>query len=1117
MSGASIGRAALTIGGGIIGNAIAPGVGGVIGAGLGTFAASQLFPPEFPNETVAQPLLGDLSVQTSTYGDAIPYLWGTARVAGNIIWSTDIIPQKHTQTISQGGGKGGGGGPQRTNVTYTYSVSLAVALCRGPITGIRRVYADKVVIFDPENPSLDDPLNFTLYEGTAIQKPDPDIEAAEGVGLTPAMRGVAYVTMIQLQLDRFNNRVPNFSFEVVQGGTNAIPSQTNASITDAIKLAFDPETRLIWVTERDVGNFGRVRVVRGTTMDILHTKTLTDEIKDIEYTPGYIFVSQSLLGFSIVEESPKMFVGSTLASVLGGVMTRIDTHTFQESTFSAGAGSFSPAKPIFHWGTVTLEGPNFKRPRLSIASTIVVTSVALFSHPGGGASIRNWDATPSIETEDHVSFGDAVYIIDFNNFVRKYTDDGFNKWSVDAGSGNGDGTLTYHEDLDKVFAASGRSRITRHDAGTGTIEFTRTYTSPDRQPLDIKYHPELGDLWVYARDLTNDAYLLRIDPDNGDILEELELDFSASSGPEQRLFLYPAAPFAFVINSQGDFRRVPLFEFPQETTVSSRSIVDEILTACGIDGALRDTTALAPITVKGYVTASQMSGRQALEPLLRTVLSDAAEIDDVLKFVLRGGSVSTTILEEDMGATLIGGDTSETVQITRGDETELPNHIDVVYSDQDFDYNRGTQSDRRLATGSLSRRTINVPVVMTATKARQLASVFLYNVWRERDSYAWAVTIKYLGVAPTDVVNLQFKDGTILPVRVTRTQYNFPALISMRGFREDASVYTQLTPGVPTLVAQRTAQITVPTILQFLDLPLLRDEDEDAGFYIGASGPYSGWEFADLFDSFDEGGTYTFRRLLTKEAVYGFALTSLGSTSRPWAWDDTNTLDVEMVNGTLSASTDEDVFNFANMAVVGDEIIQFVNVTSIGSNQFRLSRLRRGVRGTDTEIGNHVPGDRFVLLTVNTIDRVPLGVTQVDVGRTYKAVSNGMTLGQTYPRFFIPTGRGLKPYNPVDVAATKSTNDFIITWRRRARVNNGFKPFELPLDESSERYEVDVLDGGNPTAGSPYSVTSPTFTYTEAQQISDFGSAQASITVNIYQLSEFDEIGRGIAANATLS
>ena len=36
------------------------------------------------------PRLGDLAVQTSSYGSAIPRIYGRMRVAGTVIWATDL-------------------------------------------------------------------------------------------------------------------------------------------------------------------------------------------------------------------------------------------------------------------------------------------------------------------------------------------------------------------------------------------------------------------------------------------------------------------------------------------------------------------------------------------------------------------------------------------------------------------------------------------------------------------------------------------------------------------------------------------------------------------------------------------------------------------------------------------------------------------------------------------------------------------------------------------------------------------------------------------------------------------------------------------------------------------
>jgi hypothetical protein len=69
------------------------------------------------------------------------------------------------------------------------------------------------------------------------------------------------------------------------------------------------------------------------------------------------------------------------------------------------------------------------------------------------------------------------------------------------------------------------------------------------------------------------------------------------------------------------------------------------------------------------------------------------------------------------------------------------------------------------------------------------------------------------------------------------------------------------------------------------------------------------------------------------------------------------------------------------------------------------------------------------------------------------------------------------------------------------------------LYESSQVYEVDIYDGG--TVVRTLEATSETVTYENADQITDFGSLQTSLTIAVYQIS--DKIGRGFARFETLS
>ena len=156
-------------------------------------------------QEIQQGTVGDLRVQTSAYGGAIPLIIGRQRVSGNIIWAADkkTYEKKH---------KSGKGGPP--TVTTGYTISCLIAISKGPILGISRVWADGNCIIDARSGSK--PLIGQLYTGTADQMPDPTYQSHVGAD-APAYRGMAYIALTDFDLG-VSGRLPQFNFEVVSGG-----------------------------------------------------------------------------------------------------------------------------------------------------------------------------------------------------------------------------------------------------------------------------------------------------------------------------------------------------------------------------------------------------------------------------------------------------------------------------------------------------------------------------------------------------------------------------------------------------------------------------------------------------------------------------------------------------------------------------------------------------------------------------------------------------------------------------------------------------------------------------------------------------------------------------------
>ena len=177
-------------------------IGGPIGGALGALAGQAIDGRLFRPSAREGPRLSDLSVQTSSYGTPIPKLFGTIRVAGTVIWSTDLI---ETRTTSRAG-KGQPG----TN-TYSYSVSFAVALSARPIVGVRRIWAEGKLLRGAAG-DWKSATGFRLHTGGEDQAVDPLIASA--LGVVPAYRGIAYAVFEGMQLADYGNRMPSLTFEV---------------------------------------------------------------------------------------------------------------------------------------------------------------------------------------------------------------------------------------------------------------------------------------------------------------------------------------------------------------------------------------------------------------------------------------------------------------------------------------------------------------------------------------------------------------------------------------------------------------------------------------------------------------------------------------------------------------------------------------------------------------------------------------------------------------------------------------------------------------------------------------------------------------------------------------
>jgi hypothetical protein len=195
-------------------------------------------------------------------------------------------------------------------------------------------------------------------------------------------------------------------------------------------------------------------------------------------------------------------------------------------------------------------------------------------------------------------------------------------------------------------------------------------------------------------------------------------------------------------------------------------------------------------------------------------------------------------------------------------------------------------------------------------------------------------------------------------------------------------------------------------------------------------------------------------------------------------------------------------------------ILQFADAERLGPSEWRLSKLLRGRRGTEWAMGMHQVGETVLAFDPAALIRVS-SLDKVGLSRFYRAVSIGSDPSLPDAVAFTNEAASLKPYAPVHIRGSRNgIGDLTITWTRRTRYSGEWRDLvDVPLNEASEAYEVDVLDqAGNVLR--TLSSTSPSVSYPASDQTTDFGSPQSAIDIPVYQLSA--SVGRGFAGRATV-
>ena len=539
------------------------------------------------------------------------------------------------------------------------------------------------------------------------------------------------------------------------------------------------------------------------------------------------------------------------------------------------------------------------------------------------------------------------------------------------------------------------------------------------------------------------------------------------------------------------------------------AIAQDICGRLGISSTLIDTTEVTDIQVWGYWTNNNISGRDALAQLQKVFFFDVIESGGKLKFIKQIRTTSPMPIPLlDLAAHEYGQNRGDDFNVVRTQDTEIIEEVTVTYLDLAFAYQQSSQTAKRQISINKNKNDLKFDIVLDASTALAVAQKTLYLAWAQRQTFTFTLPIKYCILEPGDIISIPFFGNNPLTLYILEINIGANLLLEFKCVPYEPSILA-----LSAVATAPSISLSIPaasnTNLTLLDINLIKDADTEFGIYVAASGN-SAWRNANLFVSRNNGNSYEYTKPLLTKTIIGTCVNTLGVASE-FTRDLGNSINVIIESGQLESIGEIDFMNGRNSVLVGDEIIYFKNATLTGSNQYTLTELLRGRRGTEWAISSHVINERFIFLS-GYLERIEGQILDLNSQRLYKAPISTQGLPDVAAVPFTSTGRSLKPYAPCHIKGVRdSSNNLAITWIRRTRKGGLLVDYkDVDLAELSEAYEIDILSGT--TVVRTISTTTTSINYSAANQILDFGTVQASVNVKIYQISGY--VGRGYAGMA---
>lgn len=556
--------------------------------------------------------------------------------------------------------------------------------------------------------------------------------------------------------------------------------------------------------------------------------------------------------------------------------------------------------------------------------------------------------------------------------------------------------------------------------------------------------------------------------------------------------------------------RVEAGQIPVSATINEiylSDVVSDLCVSSGLTEDYLDVSELADTVFQSYAITQVSPARAAIETLMQAYSFSAIEAAS-LRFPRRGASIIDTVSYDVLGASVDGD--GERLPITLRCDVEVPAQVSVTYINPLNDYQSATEYSDRLIGDATGVRAVQMPLGLLPQEAKRAADIALMDgAVATTQIGPIALSMRSAVLEPTDSILIEDEVGTTYRAWISRIN-DAQGVRSIECLLEDAAAFESAALTDSGYTSSVTVQAAINTLLELLDIPILRDADNGAGHYGAVAPVESGvWPGATVYRGADDTG-YAQVATFSDRTFIG-QTTSVLPNYDGIGFDEVNTVNITGV-GILENYSDASIISGSALAyLVGSEVLFAKRAVSLGSGAYRLEGLLRGRRGTDWAMGIHTSNDRVVLLGTQGLRRLSLANTQLGIEFSYRAPTLGKALSTATLQSFTDHGIALKPFAPVAIEGERDgSNNLTISWSRRTRLAcryGGALGANVPLGESEERYYIDILADSPPTVVRTLQSISQSVDYSAAEQTADGITPGESVMVVVYQVSSI--VGRG--------